>query len=131
MTSIETIKTLYEAFKLKDYTLFRSLCDADIEWIQTKGFPNGRHHRGADAVIQNVFEKFKDDWEYFKFEVEDMFESRDGSKVTVVGAYVGKHQMTAKEVEAATVHLLTIENHKVKTFRQFTDTAVIIAAMQP
>ncbi len=128
MTSTKIIESLYNAFKSKNYDLFRKICDADVEWIQNKGFPNGGHHRGADAVIQNVFEKFKDDWEYFKFDIEDLFESRDGSKVIVVGAYLGEHQQTRKKFEAAAVHIYEIENQKVKRFRQFADTAVIAAA---
>ena len=130
MTSTEIIDSLYSAFQRKDYDSFRALCSEDVEWIQNVGFPNGGHHRGADAVIQNVFEKFKDDWEYFKFDIEDMFESQDGSKVTVVGAYLGEHKQTRKKVEAAAAHIYEIENRKVKRFRQFADTAVITAAMK-
>lgn len=82
MTNIEIIETLYSAFRNKDDDTFRTLCCDDIEWIQNEGFPNGGHHHGADAVIENVFHQFEKDWNYFKFKVEEMFESQDGSKVT-------------------------------------------------
>lgn len=129
MTNIEIIETLYSAFRNKDDDTFRTLCFDDIEWIQNEGFPNGGHHHGADAVIENVFHQFEKDWNYFKFKVEEMFESQDGSKVTVIGTYLGEHKQTWKTMEAAAVHTYEIEDQKVKKFRQFTDTALIQAAL--
>ncbi len=130
MTSTEIIESLYNAFKNKNYESFRAVCAEDIEWIQNKGFPNGGHHHGTEAVIEKVFKQFEKDWEYFKFKMEEIFESRDGSKVTVIGAYRGEHKQTRKTVEAAAVHIYEIEHQKVKRFRQFTDTAMITAAMR-
>ncbi len=130
MSSTEIIESLYNAFQRKDYDAFRALCSEDIEWIQNVGFPNGGHHHGADAVVKNVFKQFEKDWNYFKFQIEEMFESQDGSKVTVVGTYLGEHKQTRKKVDAAAAHIYEIENWKVKRFRQFTDTAVITAAIQ-
>jgi len=129
MTSVEIIENLYSAFRNKDYDSFRTLCSEDVEWIQNEGFPKGGHHRGADAVIKNVFQQFDEDWTYFKYRIDEMFESRDGSRVVVVGAYLGEHRQTCKTIEAAAVHLYDLENHKVKRFRQFTDTAMITSAL--
>lgn len=129
MNSIEIIENLYRASQSKDFDAFRALCSKDIEWIQCIGFPNGGHHYGADAVIKNVFKQFEKDWESFRFKADEMFESREGSRVTVIGAYIGKHKLTHQGVTAATAHLFEIENRKVKKFRQFTDTAVIRAAL--
>jgi len=129
MSSIKIIENLYNAFKRKDYDAFRALCSEDIEWIQNKGFPKGGRHHGADAVIKNVFKQFEKDWEYFQFKIEDMFECQGGAQVTVVGAYIGKHKLTNKGVAASTAHVFEIENQKVKKFRQFTDTALIMAAL--
>jgi ketosteroid isomerase-like protein len=128
MTNIEIIENLYSSFRNKDYDIFRALCSDDIEWIQNEGFPKGGHHRGANAVIKEVFQQFDKDWTYFKYRIDEMIESRDGSRVIVVGAYLGQHQQTRKTIEAAAIHLYDIENQKVKRFRQFTDTARIIEA---
>ena len=128
MTNIEIIENLYSAFRNKDYDSFRTLCSEDVEWIQNEGFPKGGHHRGANAVIKEVFQQFDKDWTYFKYRIDEMIESRDGSRVIVVGAYLGQHQQTRKTIEAAAIHLYDIENQKVKRFRQFTDTARIIEA---
>lgn len=129
MSSIHIIENLYSAFRKQDYDAFSALCSEDMEWIQNKGFPKGGHHHGADAVIKNVFQQFGKDWSYFKFQVEEMFESQDGSKVTAIGAYMGEHKQTRKTVEAAAVHIYEIENQKVKRFRQFADTAMVTAAL--
>jgi len=130
MSSIKIIETLYQAFQKKDYVLLRQICDEDLQWIQNKGFPNGEHHRGIDVVIQKVFKKFDEDWEYFKFNIEEMFESKDGSKVIVIGSYIGKHKSTGKQFDASAAHLYEIKNQKVKTFRQFADTAIIVSALR-
>jgi ketosteroid isomerase-like protein len=129
MSSLEIIENLYSAFRGKDYDAFRALCSDDIEWIQNEGFPKGGRFHGASAVIKNVFQQFDKDWTYFKFRIDEMFESGDGSRVVVVGAYLGEHRQTRKTIEAAAVHLYDLENHKVKRFRQFADTAVITAAL--
>jgi len=129
MTSIEIIENLYSTIPGKDYDAFRALCSEDIEWIQNKGFPKGGHHHGADAVIKNVFQQFEKDWSVFKFDKQEIFESKDGSRVTVIGAYVGEHKQTQKTVDAAAVHIFEIESGKVKRFRQFTDTAMIASAL--
>ena len=130
MSSIEIIETLYRAFENKDYELFRSICDADIVWIQNKGYPHGCNYHGAEAVIQNVFKRFNDDWEYFEFAIEDMVECKDGLKVIVTGTYLGRHKRTQKLLEASAAHHYTIENQKVKRFQQFADTALIVAAIE-
>ncbi len=130
MSSIEIIENLYNAFKKKDYDSFRVLCFENVEWIQNKGFPKGGHHHGVDAVIKKVFKQFEKDWNYFNFNMEEMFESQDGSKVTVIGTYLGEHKRTGRKMEAAAVHIYDIDNRKVKRFRQFTDTAVIKAATE-
>ena len=65
-------------------------------------------------MIKNVFQQFEKDWNYFKFQIEEMFESGDGSRVTVVGAYLGEHKQTQKVVKAATVHIFEIGHLKVK-----------------
>ena len=130
MSSIEIIENLYSAFRTKDYDAFRALCSEDVEWIQSIGFPNSGHHYGAEAVIENVFKQFEKDWEFFQFKIANMFECNGGSQVAVIGAYIGQHKLTNKGVAASTAHFFEIENQKVKKFRQFTDTALIIAAME-
>jgi len=129
MSALETIENLYSAFRGKDYDAFRALCSDNIEWIQNEGFPKGGRFHGADSVITNVFHPFDKDWTYFKFRIDEMFESGDDSRVVVVGAYLGEHRQTRKTIEAAAVHLYEIEHSKVKRFRQFADTAVITTAL--
>jgi hypothetical protein len=129
MTALEIVENLYKASRSKDYDSFRALCTKDIEWIQNRGFPKGGHHHGTDAVIKNVFQQFEKDWNIFKFEKEELFESKDGARVTVIGSYIGEHKQTGKTVIAAAAHIFETENGKVKRFRQFTDTATIATAL--
>ncbi len=76
-----------------------------------------------------MFQQFEKDWVVFKFEKQEIFESRNGSKVTVIGVYTGEHKQTRKTVDAAATHIFEIESGKAKRFRQFTDTATIATAL--
>jgi ketosteroid isomerase-like protein len=128
MSSIKIIENFYLAFKNQDYDLFCEICSDNVEWIQNKGFPKGGHHHGTDAVINKVWKQFGKDWNYFKFQVEEIFESPDGSRATAIGVYLGEHKQTRKTVEAAAAHIFDIDQAKIKKFRQFTDTALVQAA---
>jgi hypothetical protein len=130
MSSIIIVENFYRAFKNQDYDLFRSICSEDVEWIQNKGFPKGGHHHGTDAIINKVWKQFGKDWNYFKFQVEEIFESQSGSQVTAIGTYLGEHKQTGKTVEAAAAHIFDIDLAKIKKFRQFTDTALVKAATE-
>jgi len=108
MTAIEIIENLYSTLQSKDYDAFRALCSENLEWIQNRGFPKGGHHHGVDAVIKNVFQQFEKDWNIFKFEMKELFQSGDGTKVTVIGSYIGEHKQTRKTVDAAAVHIFEL-----------------------
>lgn len=57
-SNLEVIHELYRYFKEKDYNSFTEICDENIIWNQNPGFPNGKSHRGAKEVIDNVFTSF-------------------------------------------------------------------------
>ncbi|WP_437673874.1 nuclear transport factor 2 family protein [Sorangium sp. So ce131] len=123
MSNLALIEQLYRAFKEKDYAAFRTLCAPDLEWIQNEGFPNGRTHRGVDAVVSGVFEAFGDEWSTWRFSLEECLDA--GRSVIVLGRYEGVHRKTGKSFSSAAAHVYDIEDGKVRRFRQFTDTKVI------
>ena len=127
MNNVELIKELYRAFREKDYTAFKRICSLDIEWIQNEGFPNGATWHGANEVIEGVFEAFDEDWESWKFEIEEYLDA--GKSVVVIGAYSGVHRETKKSFRSAAAHVYDIAEGKVSRFRQFTDTKLIRDAM--
>lgn len=127
MTNIDVIKQLYRTFQEKNYDGFRLICSPNLEWIQNEGFPNGSTHYGADAVIDNVFKAFNNDWEPWKFEIEEYLDS--GNSIVVIGFYEGVHQTSKKSFRSNAAHVYDLVNGKITRFRQFADTKVIWDAM--
>lgn len=127
MTNLELVKELYRAFREKDYDAFLENCTPDIEWIQNEGFPQGKTHIGAQAVVEGVFKAFNKDWESWSFEIEQYLDA--GETIIVIGSYVGCHRVSRKSFHSPAAHVYDIRNHKVWRFRQFTDTKIIWDAM--
>ena len=126
-TNLELIRELYRAFREKDDDAFRAVAAPDIEWIQNRGFPNGAVRRGADAVIEGVFEGNRHEWEGFSYAIEEMLDA--GSSVLVIGRYEGVHRRSRKAMKAAAAHLYDIKDGRVTRFRMFADTKTIWDAM--
>jgi len=127
MTNIETIQELYRCFREKDYENFRMICTDDLEWIQNRGFPNGAIRKGADAVIEGVFEGNRNEWQGFAYQIETFLNA--GSSVVVIGQYEGRHCRTKKHMQAAAAHIYDLREGKVCRFRMFADTKPMWDAM--
>lgn len=124
----DIVEELYDVFRSKDYDAFRRICTPDLEWIQNEGFPHGATHRGPDAVINNVFNAFHHEWDTFSFRIEQLFDA--GTTVIVLGAYVGRHRATQKDMRAAAAHVYDLRDGKIFRFRMFADTKTIWAALE-
>lgn len=127
MNNIQVIQELYRAFREKDYNSFRQICIPDLVWIQNEGFPRGSSHYGVDAVIEEVFKAFNNDWEAWQFHIEEYLDA--GRSVIVLGVYEGIHRVSQKSFRSSAAHIYDLVDGKVVRFRQFTDTKVIWDAM--
>jgi len=127
MTNLEVIQELYRAFSQKDYDAFLRICTSDLEWIQNQGFPRGATRQGAEAVVEEVFKAFNNDWELWSFDIEQYLDA--GETVIVIGRYTGRHRLSGKSFSSPAAHVYDIRKGKVFRFRQFTDTKVIWDAM--
>lgn len=127
--NVRVIEELYRAFREKDYDSFLQICHPDLEWIQNVGFPRGSTKRGAQAVVDSVFKTFNNDWEAWKFEIEQYLDA--GDTIVVIGTYSGVHRGTGKSMRSPAAHVYDVADGKVTRFRQFTDTKVIWDAMKP
>ena len=128
MTNLEVVQELYRAFREKDYDAFLGICTPDLEWIQNEGFPGGSTHRGAKAVVENVFQAFNHHWESWSFEIEQYLDA--GETIIVIGRYKGSHRQSGKCFSSPAAHVYDLRNGKVWRFRQFTDTKLIWDAIR-
>ena len=126
-SNLPLIDDLYAAFRAADYEAFTQLCHPDLEWIQNEGFPYGGHHHGPSEVIAGVFETLTRHWDGFRFDVQETLDA--GDHVVVLGAYEGRHRESGKAFRADTAHVFDIDGGRVRRFRQFTDTALVQAAV--
>jgi uncharacterized protein len=127
MNNIETIKKMYQLFATKDYKGIRNIFDENIEWNQMKGFPNGGQYVGADAIFENVFTGFSNNWTDWKATISQYIDNGDG--VFVIGFYEGTFNATQKYMKADFACEYKIHNEKITTFNQYTDTFLIAEAM--
>lgn len=127
MTNLEVIQELYRAFREKDYNGFLRICTPDLEWIQNEGFPRGATYRGAEAVVEGVFQAFDLDWETWSFDIEQYLDA--GETIIVIGSYAGCHRRSGKSFQSPAAHVYDIRDGKVFRFRQFADTKTICDAM--
>ena len=123
MSNTDLIRQMYEVVEAGDYEGFTRLCDPEIEWIQSEGFPYGGHNRGAAAVVENVFGRLRGYWDQWSFAADEILDA--GASVVVLGNYTGRHKETGKSMRAATAHVFDIRNGRIRRFRQYTDTAII------
>jgi uncharacterized protein len=100
-----------------------NICNPDLIWIQNEGFPSGRTYQGAEAVVENVFKAFNNDWESWSFDIEQYLDA--GDTIIVIGSYAGMHRISGKSFHSPAAHVYDIYDGKVSRFRQFTDTKVI------
>lgn len=117
------IEKLYQGFRERDVPLLSELCDPKIVWTQNPGFPGGRVSIGISEIITYVYEGNSKRWKHFKFSKESMI-SGDNT-VLVQGAYIvtGKNEDTS--VMAQTAHVFKIEDNKVISFQQYTDSKTL------
>jgi hypothetical protein len=75
MSNLAIIERLYTAFKERDTKTIQEIFDPQIEWIQNEGFPDGGRRIGIEAVLNDVFAKFRLDWDTWQAVVEEWLDA--------------------------------------------------------
>ena len=127
MSNLEIVKRLYTTER--DTNSILEVFNSKIEWIQNEGFPGGGRHVGIDAVINNVFAKFRHDWETWQAVVDEWLDA--GDTIIALGEYRGIHKSTGKSMKAAFAHVYKLKNSRIVRFQQYTDTLKIASVIQP
>ena len=127
-TNIELAKSQYAAFQRGDIaSILASLTD-DIEWITSgDGLPTTGARRGPAQVAQ-FFESVANTWNFTVFEPREFMAS--GDSLAVAGHYAAIAKPTGKKFAAEWLMVWKIRDGKVSYFREYTDTAALVAALQ-
>ncbi|YAF96389.1 MAG: nuclear transport factor 2 family protein [Nodularia sp. CChRGM 3473] len=128
MSNLAIIERLYTAFKERDTKTIYEIFDPQIEWIQNEGFPGGGRHIGTEAVLNDVFAKFRLDWDTWQAVVEEWLDA--GDTIIALGEYRGTYKTTGKSTTAAFAHVYKLRNGRIFKFQQYTDTLKVAEAMR-
>jgi ketosteroid isomerase-like protein len=127
-SNLKTIRSAYDAFARGDVPAVLAALAPDVTWIEAEGFPYGGTYSGPEAVLENVFMKLGTEWADFSA-VPHEFVVQDET-VVALGEYSGTFKITGKRFSAPFAHVWNLRNEKVVKFRQYTDTAVVQAALR-
>ncbi|MFQ4142895.1 nuclear transport factor 2 family protein [Chlorogloeopsis sp. ULAP02] len=128
MSNLDIVKRLYTAFSDRDQNTILQIFDPNIEWIQNEGFPGGGRHFGVDAILNDVFAKFRSEWDTWQAVVEEWLDA--GDTIIALGEYRGIYKSTGKSTKAAFAHVYRLKDNRIVKFQQYTDTLKVAEAMQ-
>jgi ketosteroid isomerase-like protein len=126
--NVRKIVNAYSSFKKGDIEAVLRMLTDDVEWI-TPGpadlIPMAGKRRGKQQVAE-FFNTLNQEEEVESFEPQEYITQRD--KVVAFVKYRARVRATGKTVEADLLHVFTLTNGKVKSFREYYDTAAALDA---
>lgn len=124
--NVQVVQEAYAAFQRGDIQAILSSLSENVEWTAPGVEPVAGTYRGRDGVA-NFFQKVKDTVEFSAFEPREYV--AQGDRVIALGSYKARASATGKAYDADWVMSFTFRDGKVVKFQEFTDTAVIAAAL--
>ncbi len=130
-SNLQIVSDMCSSFAKGDIPAVLADMAPNIEWNESENFPyaDGNPYIGPDAVVNGVFKRLGEEWEYWKLTDQVLYQSRN-SEIIVTGRYNAKYKKTGKEINAQFVHIFWIESGKVLKFQQYADTYQVNKAMQ-
>ena len=83
---------------------------------------------GAKAVLDDVFAKFRTEWETWQAVVKKWLDA--GEAIVALGEYRGTYKATGKSMTAAFAHVYWLRSSRIVRFEQYADTLKVGGAMQ-
>ena len=124
----DIIRNVYDAFGKGDIPTVLGSMDPNVEWREADGFPYAGTYAGPDAVLQGVFMRLGSEWDGFRAEPDEVLDA--GDMVVGLGYYSGRYKATGKEFRAQFAHVFKLRDGKIVKFQQYTDTALVQAALR-
>jgi ketosteroid isomerase-like protein len=128
MTPLEIVNSFYEALAHSDAPAAFALLDDEVKWTEAETAPYySGTWIGPEAVRQNLFEPLNRQWDNFAVIPESSI--AEDSIVVTFGTYTGTYKATGKSMTVAFAHRWEVVVGKLRGFRQYTDTASMIAIL--
>jgi ketosteroid isomerase-like protein len=128
--NVTLVKSLYDAFKRGDINTIIQALTPDVAWESTgdpKDHPALGRRKGP-AAVQEFFRIVADTQDVRSFEPREFTATDD--KVFILGHYAWTARKTKRPIESDWIHIFTIRNGKVVSFREFADTARFAEALR-
>ena len=120
--NLDIVRSVYEAFAIGDIPGVIAAFSPDIIWTEAEGGPYGGVYTGPDAVLTDVFMRVGGEWDGYAAVPQEFVV--DGSTIVTLGEYSGAYKATGKSFKAPFAHVWKLEDGKVISFQQHTDTVV-------
>ena len=128
-TTVNTVRSFYDAVARGDVPAVLSLLDPEVEWTEAERFPYySGVWRGPDAVLNNLLAPLARDWEEFAARPREFI--ADGERVVALGTYSGRFKATGRTMKAEFAHVWTVCDGRLACFNMHTDTAKVLEAVQ-
>ncbi len=122
-SNTEIIDTAYGAFAAGDIPTVIGLLADDVSWVCPGVLPQAGDYKGPGGVVQ-FFEALGAAWSSLRLDIESVGNASDN---TVVGIVKGVGQLTdGTSGGYGAVHVFTIRDGKIATFREYTDLGAAI-----
>jgi ketosteroid isomerase-like protein len=126
--NVKLIQDAYAAFGSGNIDALLGLMAEDVDWqtfgpieIPTMGLRKGR------AEVGWFFKQVADTWSFDRFEPRQFI--AQGDLVVALGYFDGKARTTGRPFASEFAHVFTVRNGKVVRFREYNDTANLVAAL--
>ncbi len=131
MSQAAPVQAIYDGFTAGDIPAAIAQMSPGIIWneAESTAYADGNPYVGPDAIVSGVFMRLGTEWTGFAATPVEFIE--DGSRIAVLGRYTATHNTTGKALDAQFVHVWTVEDGKVTSFQQYTDTAKYAAVSTP
>jgi ketosteroid isomerase-like protein len=124
---VEVVRQHYAAIRDRDRAALLGTLDDNVQWefLGPPEIPFAGRWQGIDAASR-FFSIIRDTVDVLEFAVDDMI--AQGETVAVVGRERFRVKATGREWACGWVQVHTVADGKIRTFREFSDTAAISAA---
>jgi uncharacterized protein len=128
--NIQLVQSAYRAASQGDMSALTSLLTTDIVWClpQMSGVPFAGEWRGREEV-EKFFATVAQSQELVEFQPEQFIAQDD--TVVVLGYFTMRVRATDRISRSQWAHIWTLTNHQVSQFREYVDTAAVVAAHVP
>lgn len=122
LQNLQTIRSMYDAFRQGDMPTVLGQMDECVEWREADNFiyADRSPYVGPQAVLEGVFMRLGEEWEGFSVTPEQWLDA--DNHVVVLGTESGRYKQTGKQVRAQFAHVWSLRDGRVIRFQEYTDT---------